>query len=146
VALLVVLHTVVDVLLPPSEHAIDERPLVRNGSLDQLAGRKVRELERDAAFTIVAWDSLCGPDCLQQSGALSFIGQWSGPALQQAICSVAFALTPSTQAASVDVITATTTSSEASARLQRTIVSIVCRGARRVNFVGTRGRAAQVAR
>ena len=91
----------------------------------------------DAALTIVPWDSTCGPDCLQQSEALSFIGQWSWPALQQAICSVTVAVAPSTHVAHVDVRTATTTSSEASARLQRTILSIVCRGARRVNFVGT---------
>jgi hypothetical protein len=91
----------------------------------------------DVALTIVPWDSTCGPDFLQQSEALSFIGQWSWPALQHAICCVTVAVAPSTHVAHVDVRTATTTSSEASALLQRTIVSIVCRGAWRVNFVGT---------
>jgi hypothetical protein len=91
----------------------------------------------DEALTIVPWDSTCGPDCLQQSEALSFIGQSSWPALQQAICCVTVAVAPSTHVAHVEVRTATTTSSEASARLQRTIVSIVCRGERRVNFVAT---------
>jgi hypothetical protein len=43
---------------------------------------------------------------------------------------------PSTHVAHVEVRTATTTSSEASARLQRTIVSILRRWARRVNFLG----------
>src|ERR1700716_704959 len=89
----------------------------------------------DVALTIVPWDSTCGPDCLQQSAALSFIGQWSWPALQHAICCVTVAVAPSTHVAHVDVRTATTTSSEARARLQRTILTILCRGARRVNFV-----------
>ena len=91
----------------------------------------------DEALTIVPGDSTCGPDCLQQSEALSFIGQWSWPALQHAICCVTVAVAPSTHVAHVDVRTATTTSSEASARPQRTILRIVFRGARRVNFVGT---------
>ena len=90
----------------------------------------------DEALTIVPWNSTCGPDCLQQSEALSFIGQSSWPALQQAICCVTVAVAPSTHVAHVEVRTATTTSSEASARLQRTIVSILRRWARRVNFLG----------
>src|SRR5216684_913491 len=80
----------------------------------------------DVALTIVPWDSTCGPDCLQQSEALFFIGQWSWPALQQAICRVKVAVAPSTHVVHVDVRTATTTSSEASERPQRTIPCIVC--------------------
>ena len=58
---------------------------------------------RDAALTIVPWDSTCGADCLQQSAALSFIGQWSWPALQHAICCIAVAAASSTHVAHVDV-------------------------------------------
>ena len=103
-------------------------------TVNQSTGTDIGALT-DEALTIVPWDSTCGPDCLQQSEALSFIGQWSWPALQHAICCVTVAVAPSTHVAHVDVRTATTTSSEASARLQRTIVSIVCRDVRRVNFV-----------
>src|SRR5216684_7296820 len=80
----------------------------------------------EVALTIVPWDSTCGPDCLQQSEALSFIGQWSWPALPHAICCVTVAVAPSTHVAHVDVRTATTTTSEANARLQRIISCIVC--------------------
>ena len=40
----------------------------------------------EAAFVSVACSSNRGPDCLQQSEALSFIGHWAWPFLQQAIC------------------------------------------------------------
>ena len=90
----------------------------------------------DEALTIVPWESTRGPDCLQQSEALSFIGQWSWPALQHAICCVTVAVAPSRHVAHVDVRTATTISSEASARLQRTIASIVCRGFEACQLLG----------
>jgi hypothetical protein len=105
-------------------------------TVNQSTGTDIGALT-DEALTIVPWDSTCGPDCRQQSEALSFIGQWSWPALQHAICCVTVAVAPSTHVAHVDVRMATTTSSDASARLQRTIANIVCRGSRRVNFVGT---------
>jgi hypothetical protein len=87
----------------------------------------------DVALTMVPCDStfVC-PDRLQQSDAPSFIGQWSWPALQQAICWVTVAVAPSTHVAHVDVRMPTTTSSEASARQQRTINRIVCRDCRSV--------------
>jgi hypothetical protein len=40
----------------------------------------------EAVFVSAACPSDRGPDCRQQSEALSFIGQWSWPFLQQAIC------------------------------------------------------------
>src|ERR1700730_15256689 len=103
-------------------------------TVNQSTGTDIGALT-DAALTIVPWDSTCGPDCLQQSEALSFIGHWSWPALQHAICCVTVAVTPSRHVAHVDVRMPTTTSSEASERSQRTIGSIVCRGVRRVNFL-----------
>src|SRR5258707_640919 len=101
---------------------------------------------KDAALTMVAWNPFCGPDFLQQSAAVSFIGQCSRPALQQAICAVTVAVGPSTQAAPADVRTPATTSNEASARILRTIPCIVCPGIRSVklgaqNFTSTLHRA-----
>ena len=88
--------------------------------------------ESAALATTLHWG--CGDDefSLQQSAALSCIGQRSWPALQQAICSVAVAVAPSTQVAHADVRTPATTSNEANARILRTIPCIVCRDIRPV--------------
>src|SRR5438067_2178360 len=75
--------------------------------------------------------SLCGaPDCLQQSLALSFIGQRSWPALQHAICWAAGAYAPSAHVAHADITTPTATSRHVTARFQRAIQPIVVRGRR----------------
>jgi hypothetical protein len=77
-----------------------------------------------AALTMVPWDSTCGLDCLQQSDALSCMGQSWWPALQQAICCVGV-VAPSAHVAHIDVSTPTTTSNEVKARRQRITLRIV---------------------